>query len=100
MRPIDADGVIEKINDFEITPTTNLFRLLGGVIGIVDNAPTLEPVKRGKWLPTTSEDRMRCSVCDRICQIAVYPWFGGLAKYCPCCGARMDDDNENSNKGT
>ena len=51
-----------------------------------------ESKKSGKWLPTTSEDKMRCSVCDRVCLVAIYPWFGGPAKYCPACGAEMEGD--------
>ena len=53
-------------------------------------ANLLDSKKRGKWLPTTSEDKMRCSVCDRVCLVAIYPWFGGQAKYCPACGVKME----------
>ena len=56
--------------------------------------PTFEPVKRGKWVETSHKDKKRCSVCDRICFIAIYPWFFGMAHYCPACGAEMDGESE------
>ena len=44
----------------------------------------------GQWLDTTDNEKKRCSRCGSICFIAIYPWFGGQAKYCPACGAKMD----------
>ena len=49
----------------------------------------MKPVKRGRWIEVTPK-HSRCSVCDTICLIAVYPISKG-ANYCPNCGARMDD---------
>ena len=88
MRLIDADEVIKKINDFEITPTTNLFRLLGGVIGIVNNAPTVDPVKCGKWEKMPQLCRWWiCTQCNHIIHRVVLP------HYCECCGSKMERDN-------
>ena len=48
------------------------------------NAPTIDPVKHGRWVGNGTK---RCSVCG------VYEDF--VSAYCPNCGARMDgDDNE------
>lgn len=59
---------------------------------VIDNAPTIEP-KRGEWLETSHKDKKRCSVCDRISFIAIYPHFKSSASYCPNCGADMRGDN-------
>ena len=56
---------------------------------LVDSAPTVELRKEGRWLKTSQESQLRCSACDRICYIAIYPWFKGQATYCPSCGAEM-----------
>lgn len=49
-----------------------------------------EPVRHGVWLPTSDENKKRCSRCDVIHLIAQYPH--GEANYCPNCGAKMDGD--------
>ena len=46
----------------------------------------------GRWLPTSDENKKRCSVCDIIHLIAQYPH--GQANYCPNCGAKMDLEAE------
>ena len=56
--------------------------------------PTIYESKEGKWLETHHTNQKRCSVCDRICFIAIYPWFHGQAAFCPACGAKMDDVEE------
>lgn len=47
--------------------------------------------KHGKWLPTRHPDQKRCSVCDVISFIALYPCIN-KADYCPHCGAKMDKE--------
>lgn len=48
----------------------------------------VQPVKHGRWIEV-SPKHSRCSECDTICLIAVYPLSKG-ANYCPNCSARMD----------
>lgn len=50
--------------------------------------------KVGWWIKTSREDQLRCSECDRVCFIAIYPWFGH-APYCPACGAKMKGIKDN-----
>lgn len=64
------------------------------VSNLIDSVPTIYESKEGKWLETQHTNQKRCSVCDRICFIAIYPWFHGLASFCPACGAKMDDVEE------
>ena len=61
----------------------------------VINAPTadVQEVRHGKWLPTSHPDQKRCSVCDVISFIALYPCIN-KADYCPHCGAKMDKEQE------
>ena len=58
---------------------------------LLDTVPTahVQEVRHGKWLPTSHPDQKRCSVCDVISFIALYPCIN-RADYCPHCGAKMD----------
>ena len=60
------------------------------VIAIIEEASAVdaEPVRHGRWLPTSDDNKKRCSRCDVIHLIAQYPH--GQAIYCPNCGAKMD----------
>lgn len=54
---------------------------------IIDDIENLPEPKQGTWLPCNDENKMRCSECDTICLIAVYPH--GKAAFCPICGTPM-----------
>ena len=58
----------------------------------VKHAPAVdaEPVRHARWLPTSDDNKQRCSRCDVIHLIAQYPH--GQAIYCPNCGAKMDEE--------
>lgn len=89
---IDADVLKRSLNNhFAVTPYSDAVKYVidGVVMNRIDRQPTIDIVKRGKWLKTSQENQLRCSVCDRISIIAIYPWFGGQASYCPACGAKM-----------
>ena len=95
MRLIDADELVRKEIAFVGGPRSGgktLAMIHSAIRYIVDNAPTViaEPVRHGKWLPTKDDNKKRCSECDVICLIAVYPF--GEANFCPVCGCRMDGD--------
>lgn len=54
---------------------------------IIDNAPTIDPVRHGRWVPTEEmeeiyDETYRCTECGFE--------MPGEWKYCPNCGARMD----------
>lgn len=68
MRPIDADALIEG-------------RIENDPVAIhAKCAPTIDPVKHGKWL--VHNDHFVCSECKGI-EI----W---KSEYCRCCGTKMD----------
>lgn len=101
MRLIDGDKVEERLmllqTNCERNPnqlTSAIWGALEAVREFVREQPNIEPVKRGKWVETSHKDKKRCSVCDRICFIAIYPHFKKSASYCPNCGARMDGGNK------
>ena len=94
MRLIDADKLME---DFPIRihrydkEHGNLHFVLGveSVMEYInDNMPTIEPVKRGKWVKGEHDWSVRhCSVCAGY----VHPVLDiSRFRYCPHCGAKME----------
>lgn len=84
-RLIDADALIKTLNEEKIkfNADVNYFIL---------NAPTIDakPVRHGMWIGKPmmcGYSRMRCSVCDNVFLENKEKW-----NYCPCCGARMDEE--------
>ena len=56
----------------------------------VDKIPSADvaPVVHGRWIQV-DETKCRCSHCDIIALIALYPH--GDKNFCPNCGANMDE---------
>ena len=54
----------------------------------------VKPVVHAHWVPCEDEyeDEYKCSACG-IQFIAIEPQEEGW-KYCPCCGARMDEEGK------
>jgi transcription initiation factor IIE alpha subunit len=83
-RLIDADALIKAldIGDLPIRLTYE-----------INNAPTVDavPVKHGKWLPEnrTMDAYWVCSCCGFPSE--AHGAFK-IYKYCPNCGARMDEE--------
>lgn len=60
----------------------------------IDEMPTIEaePTRHGEWIGKpiiNGYSRVRCSVCD---DVFLELENNGKWKYCPHCGARMDED--------
>lgn len=91
MRLIDADVIIARCDTFELKyelSATEANRL-GWLKEMIKMMPTIDPERRGKWIPSGAikevlymDDIYRCSACD-------FEMFG-YWKYCPHCGAKMD----------
>lgn len=82
MRLIDADALI-KSTDEEIVHMWEIAL-----------APTVDPVKHGHWINTNegiwnTVDVLKCSVCGEI-DNRMYR----SDAYCPYCGAKMDEVEE------
>lgn len=71
-----------SINDAKWFVETNGW----GAITTADTAPTIDPVKHGKWV--SDGYTWRCSECGKT-------YWGRLAKpwnYCPNCGAKVKEE--------
>lgn len=83
MRLIDADALLREAHE-------------EGAYGYVDaeqiaNAPTIDPVKHGKWLRTPTWWAY-CSVCG----MEPPNESNETTDYCPNCGTKMDMDEDPS----
>lgn len=61
----------------------------------IDDAPTVDPVKHGRWVEQEHEDwkwskEYRCSECGQY-RLVTTP-VGREWNYCPSCGAKMDGE--------
>lgn len=89
MRPIDADVVLENIEEWiDCVGTAYIGKGLSyynELLGCIDDAPTVdaEPIRHGKWI-RVNDEFSQCSLCK-------YPvhTLWGETKYCPNCGAKM-----------
>ena len=63
------------------------------IADMISDAPTIdaEPVRHGKWmpLPYDSGGYWKCSSCETPTEAS---GANLLYKYCPYCGARMDEE--------
>ncbi len=69
----------------------------GQAIDALWELPTIDPVKRGKWIPV-NERAAKCSLCgeweytngrDKTGTAIIHR---AIKHYCPTCGARMDGE--------
>ena len=97
MRLIDAEALKEKItkDEYESAVIQGFAPQLVDtdvLLDYIDNAPTIEakPVVYGRNLSADTPSQFECSVCGcedwdtYTCDVDVY-------KYCPKCGAQMDE---------
>lgn len=96
-RSIDTDALIMAIPDTSADVFENCrnCKLLDKeqIIDIINNAPTIEaePVRHGHWeahdMSIKDVPVEACSICGR--------WsYGYCERYCPKCGAKMDEVDE------
>ena len=108
MRLIDADVVVKDIADLMLSPwfcAKEGFHWRKEAVEIVRDlcvikTPTVEaePVRHGKWIVRIGayhEEVIDCSVCgDSAWSLVPYENLVRSFKYCPNCGARMDERRE------
>lgn len=99
MRLIDADALTMEM-DAGCMPITEWG--ISGITGdescikdYIDAAPTIEaePVKHGEWKPCFEDYRKQiegneCSACG----FQIYGSRMDMFRYCPNCGAKMEED--------
>lgn len=93
MRVIDEEKVINEIERFKGYLDDDMILRIKIAI---NRLPTTEAelVKHGEWIGKPmigGYSRMRCSVCDNVFLENKEKW-----NYCPCCGARMEIEDENA----
>lgn len=91
MRLIDADALLGKAEDVYVE-YENGYSTHADVVRVrdIDNAPTIDPERRGKWEKVEDADyTVKCSACGFF----DYDYLTGYA-FCPVCGARMDGEGE------
>ena len=79
MRLIDADELLKKLPREELVSRI-----------IVAGMPIIDPVKRGHWVGIDDfpYETWECDQCGYI-----HEELGGwVPKYCPDCGAKMEED--------
>ena len=59
---------------------------------IIDEMPTIEERKKGKWINAIDNDYARCSICGCHYQWSLIEEIN--INYCPYCGARMGVQDE------
>ena len=97
MRLIDADVLLKDINDYP-------YGYRGMIKDTIARQPTVDPVKHGHWIirdiPGTYFYQITCSECSEDVTssapcIGFLPNAKVLWDYCPNCGAKMDEVEEN-----
>ena len=95
MRLIDADQFKAKLlglMDRKALTPSDSDCILDGVLNLLDEQPTIDPVKHGRWNLDENEKIPRyqiktCSLCG--CRVN-----GTQFNFCPRCGAKMDGEAE------
>ena len=96
MRLIDADALGIGPCKPEVFGKPGYADGWNAAIRILRNAPTIDPVKHGRWETVCNEDTAyiklyRCSCCkDDFLLDEGEIEENGEYNYCPNCGARMD----------
>lgn len=92
-RLIDADQFKAKLLSFmdrKSTTPSDTDCILDGVLNLLEEQPTIDPVKHGHWIDTGRADyylnkEYRCSCCNSVDYMC--------SPYCYNCGTKMDDEH-------
>ena len=96
MRLIDADALRDEIAVlFERNPNLIDGWLAYAVEDTIDDAPTIDPVKHGRWIKAKrhgcwsyADVYKQCSECGKVTFLAE------KMNYCPNCGTRMEGEED------
>ena len=79
---------------------TDAYEAITECIRVIEQAPTIDPVKHGKW-KLDSEGEPHCSLCGKYTNDlqdepfelnGTVGWALKMPDYCSRCGARMDEE--------
>lgn len=93
MRLIDADALriaIDKLEAESDMPEM-WHKGIAFAVNRIVHAPTVDPIKHGHWIVNDNHHTCRCSCCENV---ELIDWALEQAKYCPLCGAKMDEVEE------
>ena len=97
MRCIDADALINELNNSHYPGAPYIDAGISIAIGKVCDAPTIESERKpGKWILADAYDgrkRWRCSECLSFA-LKTDDGQENLSDYCPVCGAEMKEGEQ------
>ena len=93
MRLIDADKATKILHTI-LDPLANKKLIWLAWDVILEDCETIdaEPIRHGKWI--WEEQVYKCSVCSHKAYGNILECMDGTYKYCPNCGARMEETDE------
>lgn len=100
MRLIDADNIQDELAALILySAGTPEGECVEYAHNLIDAQPTIDavPVVHAHWVSCEDEydDEYKCSACGGPQFFEMTPQMEGW-KYCPYCGARMDEEKENT----
>lgn len=96
MRCIDADALINELNNSHYPGAPYIDAGISIAIGKVCDAPTIEPERKpGKWIlaDAYAGKRYRCSECLAFA-LKTDDGQENLSDYCPVCGVKMKGEDD------
>lgn len=101
MRLIDADALRDNLqalayDDWNQGVTTSWADAYSEVADMVEEMPTIEERKTGKWTPKENRPKQEVFICSECGGWAYSPWIGSRKtpkpnkckySYCPNCGS-------------
>jgi len=93
-RYIDVEPLEDKLKEhIKKTESELMLGALSTFLRVLDITPTADvaPIKHGRWATykeTAFGDYANCSECGAEINA------GDMSPYCPCCGARMDGEDD------
>ena len=95
MRLIDADALIHELNNSHYPGAPYIDAGISIAIGKVCDAPTIDPERKtGKWERKYSRPGVYADLCWHcsICGGKFSDTYANMWKYCPDCGAKMEEE--------
>ena len=93
MRLIDADQFKAKLlglMDRKALTPSDTDCILDGVLNLLDEQPTVAPVKHGHWI--NIDAKFENMYVAHQCSICKSEFLGDASNFCPRCGAKIDGE--------